>query len=436
MAVQRSAHERLGSNVAKSSLMPNHSIEIPIDLPDVNVLSAKKMSKGSWLIEVESTLRGTKCRQCGREIGHFHGYGKTLRLRHLPLFEVPVWIEMRPKRYRCGHCEGKPTTTQQVSWHEARSPNTKPYERWLLKLLINSTVVDVAQKLNIGDDCVTGVIDRWLATQVDWAKVGQLKIIGLDEIALKRGHRDYVVLVTTPIPTGGVTVLAVLPDRQKQTVVAFLTSIPFEIRARIERVCSDMYKGFTGAVQETLPLAKLVIDRFHVAKAYRECADSVRKQAVRRLKQSLSKTDYEDIKGAMWPFRKSPDNLKDKERALLERLFTHSPQLKQAYDLREELTQIFERDYSKPGAKRAIRAWCKRVHKSDLKAFDSFLGTIENWLDPITNYFLEGLNSGFVEGFNNRVKVLKRRCYGIFDVDRIFQRLTLDTKGLELLGYA
>ena len=137
----------------------------------------------------------------------------------------------------------------------------------------------------------------------------------------------------------------------------------------------------------------------------------------------------------MWPFRKSPKNLKAEEKAVLERLLAHSPQLKQAYDLREELTQIFERDYTKPGAKRAIRAWCKRVRKSPLKAFDGFLGTIDTWLDPISNYFLERLNSGFVEGFNNRVKVLKRRCYGIFDVDRIFQRLTLDTKGLEILGY-
>ena len=116
--------------------MSNHSIEIPIDLPDVKVLSVKKTKLGAWLIEIESSLKGTKCRQCGREINHFHGYGKALQLRHLPLFEVPVWIEMRPKRYRCDYCEGQPTTTQQVSWHEPRSPNTKPYERWLLKLLI------------------------------------------------------------------------------------------------------------------------------------------------------------------------------------------------------------------------------------------------------------------------------------------------------------
>ena len=95
---------------------------------------------------------------------------------------------------------------------------------------------------------------------------------------------------------------------------AFLTRIPFEIRARIERVCSDMYKGFTGAVQEPLPWAKLMIDRFHVAKAHRVCTDTVRKQALRQLKQSLSKADDEDIKGAMLLFRKPPNISKIKSR--------------------------------------------------------------------------------------------------------------------------
>ena len=116
---------------------------------------------------------------------------------------------------------------------------------------------------------------------------------------------------------------------------------------------------------------------------------------------------------------------------MLQRLFTYSPKMKEAYILREELTEIFERKYTRATAKRAIRAWCKRVRQSKISQFDRFLGTIETWLDQITNYFLERLTSSFVEGFNNRVKVLKRRCYGIFDVDHLFQRLTLDISGYE-----
>ncbi len=301
-------------------------------------------------------------------------------------------------------------------------------------------MVDIAKKLDISEERVTGVLDRWLTTKVDWSKFERIEILGIDEIALKKGHRDYVVLVTTPKMEQGVEVLAVLPDRKKETVVKFFASIPFRLRQTIERVCTDMYKGFVNAAREQLPRAHIVIDRFHVARAYRNCADKVRRQELKLLQQQLSEKEYAQIKGAMWPFRKSLEELTDEEWDLLQRLFAYSPNMKEAYLLREELTQIFERNYTRTAAKLAIRAWCRRARQSKLSQFDQrswhakrdrFLGTIETWLEQISNYFLERLTSSFVEGFNNRVKVLKRRCYGIFDVDHLFQRLTLDISGYE-----
>ena len=411
--------------------MMDNSIQIPLDLPDVRVLEVSKTEERSWLIRVESTLKSTSCRKCGRELTHFHGCDEPIRLRHLPVFEQAVYIELKPKRYQCSHCQGKPTTTQRLSWHELRSPNTKPYEKWLLRFLVNSTVVDVANKLSTTEERVTGVLERWVRTKVNWEQFPRIEILGIDEIALKRGHKDYVVLITTPLGDRGVEILAVLPDRKKETVVKFFASIPIHLRNTIRRVCTDMYLGFVNAAREELPRAHIIIDRFHVARAYRHCADRVRRAELKLLKHNLSKKDYAQIKGAMWAFRKSLEQLTDSESELLQRLFTYSPKMKEAYILREELTQIFERKYDPKGAKCAIRAWCKRVRSCKISQFESFLKTIETWLEPIANYFLERLTSSFVEGFNNRVKVLKRRCYGIFDVDRLFQRLTLDLHGYE-----
>ena len=413
----------------------DNSIQIPLDLPDVRVLEVSKTEEGSWLIRVESTLKGTSCRKCGKKLTHFHGFDQPIRLRHLPVFEQPVYVELKPKRYQCRSCKGKPTTTQRLSWHELRSPNTKPYEKWLLRLGVNSTVVDVANKLSISEETVTGVLDRWITTKVNWNRWKRIEILGIDEIALQRGHKDYVVLITTPLGDRGVEVLAVLPDRKKETVVKFFASIPIHLRNTIERVCTDMYLGFVNAAREKLPRAHIIIDRFHVTRAYRNCADRVRKVELKLLKQNLSKKEYGNIKGAMWVFRKSPEQLQDEEWELLQRLFAYSPKMKEAYILREELTQIFERQYDPKGAKCAIRAWCKRVRQSQISQFKSCLKTIETWLEPIANYFLERLTSSFVEGFNNRVKVLKRRCYGIFDVDRLFQRLTLDIHGYQRFSF-
>lgn len=408
-----------------------NQLQIPLDLPDVRIIDVSKLENG-WLIRVESTLNGTTCRKCGRGIEHFHGYDGPLRLRHLPLFEVPVWIELRPKRYRCPDCDGG-TTTQQLDWYQRRSPHTKAYEQWLLRLLINSTVSDVSRKLDLSEASVTGVLERWIETAVNWDEFASIAVIGIDEISLKRGHRHFVAIVTTKTAQG-VQVLGVLADRKQETVAAFLEQIPRHLKATIKTVCTDMHIGYVNAVQAQLPQARIVADRFHVAKAYRDGADAVRKQAMKQLKQELPKAEYAALKGVMWAFRKRPQDLEHDEKTLLNRLFVYAPAVEQAYSLREQLTDIFEQQQTKVGAKMAIQAWSKRVRQREIKAFEPFLTTLDNWLEEITNYFLERQTSGFVEGFNNRIKVLKRRCYGIFDVKRIFQRLTLDLHGYERFG--
>ncbi len=152
----------------------------------------------------------------------------------------------------------------------------------------------------------------------------------------------------------------------------------------------------------------------------------------RRLKKSLSPSEYEEIvKGTMWIVRKNHADLEAEERERLRQLFAYAPELKRAYTFREELTAIFERTLTPTEAKRRLRAWAAKVRHSALTCFDTFLTTLGNWLDKIVNYFTDRLSSGFVEGLNNKVKTLKRRCYGILRVTTLFQRLYLDLEGYQ-----
>jgi transposase len=410
-------------------------IQVPLNVPDVRVLSAQRTEQGHWLIRVESTREGSQCRRCGREIYDWHGLDAVVRLLHLPLFDVPVLLDIRPKRYRCRYCTGNPTTTQRCVWYEPRSPNTNAYAQWALRMLTNSPVADAGRKLGVSEETIDGILDRWIERTVDGDAWERLGVLGLDEIALKRGHRDVVTLVTVPLEGGGVEMVPVLADRKKETVVAFLRTIPTTLRRTIARACTDMYEGFVNALTEEIPGVRIVIDRFHVARAYRDGADTVRKKELKRLKRTLPKAEYAEITGVMWPFRKRPGDLEPEERDLLKRVFRYSSMLEAAYHLREDLTDLFDRDDTQAGAKRAIRAWCKRVRQRGLAEFESVLGTIDPWMEEITNYFISRQTSGFVEGFNTRVKVLKRRCYGIFKAASLFQRLTLDLHGYQRFGH-
>ena len=232
-----------------------------------------------------------------------------------------------------------------------------------------------------------------------------------------------------------VTVLAVLKDRKKETIIEFLKSIPKSIRKTITSVCSDLYDGFINAVKEVLgEEVRVVVDRFHVAKLYRKVVETVRKTEMKRLKEILSEEEYKKLKGLMWALRISKAKLSDKYKAVLKKAFKHSPELKKVYELSKKLTKIFNTETSRNGGIRRLKNWITKVQKSGIKLFDTFIGTLEKRMKEIANYFVLGENSGFVEGLNNRIKVLKRRAYGIVDGIHLFQRICLDLNRKSLVN--
>jgi transposase len=298
-----------------------------------------------------------------------------------------------------------------LAWHDANSPHSFVYDNHSLLQLVNSTVEDVS---------------------VDWTSMAEIEVLGLDEIALKKGHRDYVTLVTGRLWDGEIVILGVLPGHEKAGVVEFLRLIPPRILQKVQAVCCDLWEAYTEAVREEIPHARIVIDRFHVAKHYRDAADQLRKQELLRLKKELPKEEYQKLNGSFRAFRKNAKDLNKEEGKILRRFFEHSASAKQAYSLRERLTAIFERHLSRKQAQTNILRWIQQVQKSGLRCLDDFLKLLVTWWEEITNYFIQRENSGFIEGFNNKVKVLKRRCYGIFNLQHLFQRIYLDLHGYRL----
>ncbi len=290
----------------------------------------------------------------------------------------------------------------------------------------DATVADAARKREVSEETLEGLLDRWIARAVEWDAWERLGVLGRDEIARKRGHRDVVTVATVPLEGGGVEMVAVRADRKRETLVAFRRAIPEPLRHTAERACPAMSEGFVNAITEEIPWAEVGSDRFHVARASRACADTGRKQELQRLKRALPKAAYTEGKGAMWPLRQRPEALEPEEGDLRKRLFTDSPKIEAAYHLREDLTDLCNRDDTQAAATGAIRAWCKRGRQRGLAECERCLGTLKRWMEEMTNSCPGRQTSGFVEGFNTRVKGLTRRCLGIFTVGRLFQRLTLD----------
>lgn len=405
------------------------TISVSINLPNIDVINARTLDNADIIVRVESTKTGTYCKQCGNYITKYHGLNKTITLNHMPSFGNSVYIEFQPIRYRCTDCDGCPTTSEKPSWYQSTGHCTELYAKYILDLLINNTVKDVARQENITYKRIISIIKNHVPGKMDWSKIEKIRDLGIDEISLKKGHKDFVVIISTKV-NGKSVVLGILENRKKDTVKGFLSSIPKQLAKTVENVCCDMYDGFINPAKEVFgSKVNIIIDRFHVAKNYRKAIETLRKKEMKRLKSELSDDDYRKLKNIMWILRKNNSDLSDEDKETLNLMFEYSPPMKKAYNFMNKLTSIFNQPLSPRQAKRKIKQWIANVEKSDLTCFNTFIKTLKKLWNETLNYFINRLNSGFVEGLNNKIKVLKRRCYGIFNVENLFQRVSIDLAG-------
>lgn len=212
-------------------------------------------------------------------------------------------------------------------------------------------------------------------------------------------------------------------------------TIPEYLRPTIHTFCADMWDGYLNAASEFIAAhpevaARIVVDRFHVAQNYRADFDTLRKQELRHLRQELPEETYKEVaQGMHWVLRHNHANLDEDDKVRLRTLFKYTPNLHQAYTLREELTAIFNLNLDQADGQRRLEKWVAKVERSTLTCFNKFIKTLRNHLQTIANYFHKRANSGFVEGFNNKLKTITRRSYGLKRVDSLFRRLWLDLNG-------
>lgn len=383
------------------------------------------------------TASSTLCHKCGHKITKSHGQSDESIIEHLPIFDQCVFIHVKWPRFKCDKCDNDNSTTSfKPKWVNDTGNKTREYENYCLKFLINSTIKDVSEKLNTTEEVIEGIINRNVKTNINWMEANP-KIMGIDEIALRKGHSHYLTIVSDLSDNRKVKILGVLDGSSKDDILPFLQSIPKEILLSLESVTIDMGASYFSAFKELIDDVDrfnriVTIDRFHVAKLLGDKVDKERKKVVKKLKIEFENDDdkLESIKRTMWPFRHHRDDLSEDENDRLEKLFELAPSLKECYKLREELYEIFEIEgLSKKEAKEKIDEWCKKANLFETKGFNpftSFIKTYRNFEENILNYFTNRISSGPVEGLNNKIKVIKRRGFGFRNIANFAKRLFLD----------
>jgi transposase len=276
----------------------------------------------------------------------------------------------------------------------------------------------VATLEGLSYDEVEGIYLRHGATQLAAQRVQPFRVLGVDEIALQKGHGHFVLVLSAPEQS---RVVAVLAERSQATLEKWLDELAPEQRAAIECVCIDRWEPYRQAIQQKLPQAKIVAGHFHVQKNLNDALTKARREVQRQAPDEVR----EALKGCRGLLVRNREALTPEQRTQLETACAACPELQTCYELKEAFRQGFTLP-DRASAEPALVEWQVQVKQSGVKAFEPFLTTLRNWGQYILNYFDERLRSGCVEGMNNKIKLLIRIAFGFRNFDHFALRVRVE----------
>jgi transposase len=221
-------------------------------------------------------------------------------------------------------------------------------------------------------------------------------------------------------------VITVLPNRTKETLEAYLASLPPEARATIEAVALDLWQPYHLAVSALLPRAQIVGDRFHVMKNLNDQVTAAR----REIQRSLPEDEKQHLKGCRWVLVKNELDLSEAEQAKLAAVGQAVPTLLELHRLKEDFRTIFETAPSRDCAVGELEQWIAQAERTGLQRLAKFVATLRTWWDVILNYFHDHITSGFVEGMNNKLKLIKRSGFGYRNFEHFRLRVLMECGGV------
>ena len=273
----------------------------------------------------------------------------------------------------------------------------------------SATIKEVAEELYLDWDAVKELDIQYMRAQLKRAGIPGPLAIGIDEISIRKGHTYRIVvsdlLRHRPIWFGG-------QDRSEASMDEFYRFIGEKKAKKIRLAVMDMWRAFRTSTRLHAPQAAILFDKFHVLRHLGKALDTIRKREYGRL-QGKPRTF---IKGQKYTLLAHPQNLTGSARKNLKLLLAANKRLNTAYVLKESFGQLW--DYrSEAWARKFFENWRAQLKWQRLKPYEEFAEMIERHWDGIAAYCKpeNKVSLGFVEGLNNKIRVIQRRAYGLRD---------------------
>ena len=327
-------------------------------------------------------------------------------MRDLSAGDTRIYLELESRRVRCRSC-GK-VKQEQLAWLSNNPFYTKRFAFFVGRRCRTSTIQDVARELHLDWKTVKDLDKQYMQEQLRRAGTPAPRALGIDEVSIRKGHTYRIVVSDLgrhrPIWFGG-------RDRSEASMDLFYQWLGASKCKRVRLAVMDMWKPFRNSTRRHAAQASVLFDKFHVMRHLGEALDQVRKSEYARLRGK----DRSLIKG-QYTLLSHRDNLTLDGRRSLYKLLQANRRLNVAYLLKESFGQLW--DYRREAwAQRFFENWKTALKWQRLKPYEKFAAMIERHWDGIAAYCRpeNKVSLGFVEGLNNKIRVLQRRAYGLRD---------------------
>ena len=356
----------------------------------------------------ETPKKTAICSNCGQRC-QGRDDQRTCRVRDLRVAGWVVYLEFERWRVRCSGCGG--VHVERLDWLAQNPRYTERFALHVGRLCTSMSNKAVAELERLHDSTVKDLSKLYMQEQVRRAGRLRPRAIGIDEIAVRKGH-DYRVVVSDldqgrPIWMGG-------NGRTQADVEQFFAQLGGKASDGIELVVIDMWRPFRNAVRDKAPNAAIVFDKFHIMRHLSKALDQVRRDEYRRLQGK----DRSWIKGQRYTLLSARENLTLEGRQALKKLLAANRRLNTAYLLKESFGQLWSYRTER-GARAFFERWKQSLRWQRLEPYRKFAEMIERHWDGIAAYCRpeNKVSLGMVEGLNNKIRVIQRSAYGYRDED-------------------
>jgi transposase len=335
-------------------------------------------------------------------------YDRRVRqVRDLSCGDMRIYLEVEVRRVQCRSCAG--VKREELAFLAGNPFYTKRFAYYVGRRCRQATIKDIAKEFNLHWETIKTLEKQYMRAQLAKAGTPGPKAIGVDEISIRKGHTYRIVVSDLirhrPIWFGG-------EDRSEASMAMFYQWLGKKKSTRIRLAVMDMWKPFRNATAVAAPQAAILFDKFHIMSHLGDALDKVRKSEYAR----LSGKDRRFIKGQKYTLLSHRENLTLEGRQSLRTLLAANKRLNTAYLLKESFGQLW--DYEREGwARRFFENWRASLKWQRLEPYEKFAQMIDRHWDGIAAYCKpeNKVSLGFVEGLNNKIRVIQRRAYGLRD---------------------